>query len=192
MADYKTYHCCGVDYDSKGFDRHYDKVHKTPPPTSEELTEKIQDRKRQLNYQKLQRRQAEAVLKASFEEPEEVYTKTSFVSFKAPKTIGMYQQEIKKWVDHNFPDEDLVCTVGGLVEEVGEAFRAIVKMRQGIRGTEEEWMAELYKELGDIFIKLCDISSYYKWELQDVIEDRWNVVKLRDWQEDKIGHGIGE
>lgn len=108
-------------------------------------------------------------------------------------TLLDYQEDVAYWQEKNFPDHepfDNVVSTLGLVEEVGEVCRAIVKMEQGIRGTREEWMEDLKKEIGDVFIKICDVSNRFDIDLQRTVRDRWEVVRARDWQKDKIGHGI--
>lgn len=107
--------------------------------------------------------------------------------------IEHLQDEIGEWQEYNFPAKtpfDNAISTLGLVEEVGEMCRSIVKMEQGIRGTREEWMEDLKKELGDVFIKLCDVSNRYDVNLSNAIHDRWQNVRKRDWQKDKIGHGV--
>jgi len=105
--------------------------------------------------------------------------------------IATYQHVIATWVLHNFGNDNEFATVGGLVEEVGEVMRAAVKRSQGIRGTREEWDAELRKEAADVFIKLCDVAQFYKFDLASAIEDRWSEVSRRDWLANPQGHGIG-
>jgi NTP pyrophosphatase (non-canonical NTP hydrolase) len=53
-----------------------------------------------------------------------------------------------------FPDatnEDQLLNIG---EEVGELMRAVLKSKQGIRGTPEYWAEEARKEFGDIVVSL--------------------------------------
>jgi len=102
------------------------------------------------------------------------------------------QGEVNAWVEHNFGHGNELATVGGLAEEVGEVMRAAVKRSQGIRGTRAEWDAELRKETADVFIKLCDVASFYGFELADAVTERWAVVSARDWKANPQGHGIGD
>lgn len=101
------------------------------------------------------------------------------------------QDEITTWVEYNFGNDNELATVAGLGEEIGELMRAAVKRSQGIRGTRAEWDAELRKEAGDVFIKLCDVASFYGFDLSRAITERWETIKQRDWRKDKIQHGIG-
>ena len=104
--------------------------------------------------------------------------------------IRALQTEVNEWVTRNFDNSELTAVVG-MVEEVGELCRAVVKMEQGIRGTRAEWFAEIRKEAGDVFIKLCDVARFYGFDLSDAIHERWAKVGARDWKADPIGHGIG-
>jgi NTP pyrophosphatase (non-canonical NTP hydrolase) len=101
------------------------------------------------------------------------------------------QCDIARWVEHNFGNSNELATVGGLVEECGEVMRAAVKRSQGIRGTREEWDAELRKESADVFIKLCDVAQFYGFDLATAITERWGQVRQRDWKANPQGHGIG-
>ena len=100
------------------------------------------------------------------------------------------QLKILPWVRHNFPDENLSTALLGLCEEVGEAARCQVKATQGIRGTEEQWMAELRKEIGDVVIKAAHVCIVEGWSLDAVVRERWDVVKQRDFVKDRQGHGL--
>ncbi len=104
--------------------------------------------------------------------------------------ISSYQEEVTAWVLRNFGNSNELATVGGLVEESGEVVRAAVKRSQGIRGTREEWDAELRKECADVFIKLCDVAQFYGFNLAEAVETRWRVVQQRDWKANPIGHGV--
>ena len=104
--------------------------------------------------------------------------------------IRALQIEVNEWVTRNFDNSELTAVVG-MVEEVGELCRAVVKMEQGIRGSRNEWFAEIRKESGDVFIKLCDVARFYGFDLADAIHERWAKVGKRDWKADPLGHGIG-
>ena len=99
-------------------------------------------------------------------------------------SITRIQEECDVWVNRNFPNRSKAAVIGGLGEEVGEVLRACVKHDQGIRGTADEWMYELEKELGDVFIKLCDVANFYDIDLELAIVNRWHSVQKRDWVTD--------
>jgi NTP pyrophosphatase (non-canonical NTP hydrolase) len=105
-------------------------------------------------------------------------------------SVRELQREVGIWANLNFPTDDSTISVLGLVEEVGEVCRAILKREQGIRGTEEEWTEKIREEMGDVFIKLCHVAELEGVDLQSIIESRWSEVSQRNWLEDKAGHGM--
>ena len=107
------------------------------------------------------------------------------------RDLNRVHLEVPLWAEYNFPGRTPVDVTLGLAEEVGEVCRAVLKADQGIRGSREQWMAELKKELGDVFIKLADVAAIHDIDLEDAIVDRWAEIRRRDWQVDKIQHGIG-
>ncbi len=100
------------------------------------------------------------------------------------------QAEVRQWVLHNFGPTLLDVTTLGLVEEVGELCRAILKRDQGVRGSYEEWTAEIRKEQGDVMIKLLDLADTARFDLVEAAADRWAVVSERDFRANPRGHGI--
>jgi NTP pyrophosphatase (non-canonical NTP hydrolase) len=102
------------------------------------------------------------------------------------------QEEIAEWAGRNFPTDTRETVVLGLAEETGELCRAALKGYQGIRGTSEEWEKEAYKEIGDVFLKLAHVCCVWGFDLENVIRDRWNVIRQRDFVTDPIGHGLPE
>lgn len=100
------------------------------------------------------------------------------------------QAEVRQWVLHNFGPTLLDVTTLGLVEEVGELCRAILKRDQGIRGSYDEWTAEIRKELGDVLIKLLDVADTAGFDLAEAAADRWSVVSQRDFRANSRAHGI--
>jgi NTP pyrophosphatase (non-canonical NTP hydrolase) len=99
--------------------------------------------------------------------------------------------EIYQWSNHNFGDAVAcppVIAVVGLGEECGEVQRALLKQHQGIRGTWDEWQAELTKELGDVLIKVIDVANRAGITM-DTVLDRWNAIQQRDWKVDPLRGG---
>jgi NTP pyrophosphatase (non-canonical NTP hydrolase) len=110
--------------------------------------------------------------------------------FPVVSTITM-QQEVAEWNDRQpWADDPPELVTLGAAEEVGELCRASLKLKQGIRGTPEEWLDEIKKETGDVFIKLCAIADAYGFDLAVAITQRWMTVRERDWKANPIGHGI--
>ena len=107
-----------------------------------------------------------------------------------PTHIRLLQEDMADWQQRHFGDGDELSASVGLAEEVGEVCRAVVKRHQGIRGTREEWDAEIRKEVGDVFIKLVDVARTYGFDLADAIAERWGTIQRRNWKADPQGHGI--
>lgn len=106
-------------------------------------------------------------------------------------SIRGMQNEVDAWNSRQpWKDDPPVVVVVGLGEETGEVQRAILKMHQGIRGTEQEWRDEAAKEMGDVFIKLCALAESLGMDLEDCIAQRWDVIRQRNFTTDRQGHGI--
>jgi NTP pyrophosphatase (non-canonical NTP hydrolase) len=120
------------------------------------------------------------------------------------RSIADLQAEVASWVAHNFPEDSRTDVALGTVEEIGEVAeivldlmamggrmsRATLKQRQGIRGTRDEWDAQIRKEVADVFIKLCHLAAKCGFDLDCAIIDRWDEVKQRDWVANPEGHGL--
>ena len=101
-----------------------------------------------------------------------------------------YAERVGKWAVSTFgnlPNYGPTLAAAGLAEEVGEVCRCVVKEQQGIRGTSDEWRRELRKELGDVFVRLAELSRLYHLDLVDAIIERANYVMARDLNHDPIG-----
>jgi NTP pyrophosphatase (non-canonical NTP hydrolase) len=101
--------------------------------------------------------------------------------------LDRLQSENAAWVsrqafDSGDPNDPLL----GLVEEVGELAHAVLKAKQGIRGTPEEHSAAARDAIGDIVIYLADFCERHGWILSHCVEDTWDkVVKKRDWAKNR-------
>lgn len=103
----------------------------------------------------------------------------------------MLVEDIAAWQERNFGPPDEEVSYLGLVEEVGEVMRAVVKRRQGIREEwREEWREEIRKEIGDVSIRLVDVARCESINLANAIDDRWDTIQRRNWKTDPQGHGI--
>lgn len=118
-------------------------------------------------------------------------------------TFGSLQQQVAPWAEHNFPGDSRSTLALGEVEEILELIealqnvarrisRATVKLEQGIRGTPEEWLGEVRKELGDVIIKAAHVAEGFGMDLQDIVEGRWADIQRRDWKANSLGHGKGD
>lgn len=102
----------------------------------------------------------------------------------------MIQYEIQEWHDRNFPTQTLAIDQVVLTEEIGELSRVIAKMDQNIRGTKEQWLIEAHKEIGDVMIALSNVANSLNIDIISAWQDRWKTVSKRDWNADRIQHGI--
>ena len=96
------------------------------------------------------------------------------------------QTEQRQWVEHNFPGRDWTQPFMGVVEEVGELSHALLKQRQGIRGTHAEHEAAAKDAVGDIVVFLADLCSARGWDFQTIVDETWAEVRQRDWQADRM------
>lgn len=97
--------------------------------------------------------------------------------------IDQLQSEQHEWSARNFPNATPDEPFMGIVEEVGELSHALLKGKQGIRGTPEEHEAAAKDALGDIFIFMLHFCNLRGWNLHDIVTETWNgVVAKRDWR----------
>lgn len=105
-------------------------------------------------------------------------------------TIGELQQQVNEWHTRNFPRQSVAINQVVLTEEVGELSRAIAKLDAGIRGTKEEWIVEARKEIGDVIISLMSVATSLDIDAEQAVADKWATVSQRNWNVDRIQHGI--
>lgn len=105
-------------------------------------------------------------------------------------TFEKLQEEQREWSLRNFGPHDAIDPMLGLVEEVGELAHAMLKSKQGIRGTKEEHEAAAKDSVGDILVYLADFCTSSGWDMQQIIQDTWSAVKQRDWTKDKDLGGV--
>jgi len=101
---------------------------------------------------------------------------------KTEFTLRRLQTENKLWVDHNFGQHEPWQPIFGAMEELGELCHAVLKAKQGIRGTPELHRAAIIDAVGDIIVYLADFVNTVDIDLQNAVEDTWNTVKQRDWK----------
>lgn len=101
-----------------------------------------------------------------------------------------FQAEVGSWVARCFPNEDPLERALVLCEEAGEVARAVLKRHQSIRGTRDEWTAELLKELGDVMICVAATAHIEGVLLSEVVTKRWTAISMRDYASDPQQHGI--
>ncbi len=76
--------------------------------------------------------------------------------------------EHKEWALHNFPNETPYNQLLGMFEEFGELCHAVLKRRQGIRGSQEEHIAEERDAVGDFWIYAFHFLTLTGITIQDV------------------------
>lgn len=107
--------------------------------------------------------------------------------------LDTFQTEVETWSFRNFGDQN-ACPVElaalGLAEEVGELCRALLKRKQGIRGSRYDWNREVHTELADVLIKLFDVAARENVSIADCLAVRWPEVAGRDFVTNPIGHGM--
>lgn len=91
------------------------------------------------------------------------------------------QAEVFAWQTKNFGEQPSENSLLGTVEEVGELCHAVLKQRQGIRGTAEEHVAAAKDSIGDLMIFLLNYCSARGWSLARIVHETWSEVSERDW-----------
>ena len=109
-------------------------------------------------------------------------------------TFGMdlLQKEMNDWWRKNFPDSGYIDNFLGLSEELGELSHALLKQRQGIRGTNEEHDLAAMDAVGDIFIFLVNFCNAKDWNIAEIIVNTWSEVSKRNWQKNKTDGKVDE
>lgn len=91
------------------------------------------------------------------------------------------QSRLQLWRERNFPGTDAEQQLLGVVEEVGELAHAVLKRKQGIRGTTDDHEAAIIDAVGDIQIFLAGFCSYEGFNMQHAYEVTASQVMQRDW-----------
>lgn len=109
-------------------------------------------------------------------------------------SIRRTQIEVAEWADRNFggaSKRNFEDPFMGMVEELGEMAHALLKQKQGIRGTYEEHEAALRDAIGDFEVYLMDFCQLREINLEAVIWETWEKVKKRDWKKNSVTGGEG-
>jgi NTP pyrophosphatase (non-canonical NTP hydrolase) len=105
--------------------------------------------------------------------------------------LTQLQDEVGEWSCRNFPNNEPIDPLLGLVEEVGELAHAVLKARQGIRGTPQEHYDAMVDAVGDIVVYLADFCERNAIDLGLAVETTWMKVRQRDWKADPAKGGEG-
>ena len=100
------------------------------------------------------------------------------------------QAERNAWVAENFPDDELINSVLGAVEELGEITHHYLKMKQGIRGDQEFHRTEILDGVADCVIFLAGVCSHLGADYGALVFETWEKVKQRNWVEDPETGGV--
>lgn len=72
-------------------------------------------------------------------------------------------------------------------DSVGRLAHALLKQKQGIRGTKEEHEAKAKDAVGDIVIFLLDVCNRRGWSFAEIVAETWAEVRKRDWTKKEGG-----
>lgn len=94
------------------------------------------------------------------------------------------QSERDEWIKHNFPDDELVDSILGATEEIGELSHAYLKNKQKIRGGSDDAASEIAMAdaVADCVIYLAGVCSHLGIDFGTIVRDTWEEVRKRDWQ----------
>ena len=79
--------------------------------------------------------------------------------------LGQMVREVGEWAVRNFGEEDGFNSYMGVIEEKGDLAHALLKMKQGIRGSTEKHLADARDAVADLAIYLCNFCSREKLAL---------------------------
>jgi NTP pyrophosphatase (non-canonical NTP hydrolase) len=102
--------------------------------------------------------------------------------------LTQLQNEHEIWERKNFPDsaDDVMHSLVGMLEELGELAHAVLKMAQGIRGSEQEHRNAAADAVGDINVYCAGLCNKLNLNMDECIEVAWGQVKNRDWTKNKV------
>lgn len=107
------------------------------------------------------------------------------LNIERPLILLTYRNKLVSGLGKNFPNNTPDNPFKGMVEELGELAHALLKKEQGIRGTPEEHDVAAKDAVGDLVVYMADFCERRGWNLQEIVETTWNVVKQRDWTKNK-------
>jgi NTP pyrophosphatase (non-canonical NTP hydrolase) len=113
-------------------------------------------------------------------------------------SLSQIQSEIATWSEKNFGDQrsqitgeimGSVLPLLGIAEEVGELCHAVLKRHQGIRGFHhyQTYATARDDALADILVYLCDFAARENVDLLATLQQTWERVKSRNWQQNPEG-----
>lgn len=103
------------------------------------------------------------------------------------KIDDAFQAEAGRWHDVKFPHDSIETRALGVVEELGELARCLVKRARGVRGTHEQWTAELRAEAADVVLSLLAVAEMEGFDLARVARYKLDELWTRDVNHDSLG-----
>lgn len=97
-------------------------------------------------------------------------------------TLKQLQDEHRTWCVYNFGPLNAEFAMLGMQEELGELAHSVLKQKQNIRGTSEQHEAAGKDAIGDLLVYLVNFASARGWDVQEIIQQVWDEVKVRDWK----------
>lgn len=101
--------------------------------------------------------------------------------------LNQLQQERNRWVEKNFPGDQLEDSIMGAVEEMGELAHHYLKRKQGIRGDDAMHVIEMLDAVADCVIFLAGVASHLDTDYGTLVTSTWQKVQQRDWVKDPEG-----
>lgn len=95
--------------------------------------------------------------------------------------IRTLQTEMWTWQREQFGDTVIEQATLGMVEEMGEVAKIVLKSGQQHRGANLDM---LKAELGDVFIYMAHVASLAGISLEEAIVQKWDKVQRRVREED--------
>lgn len=95
--------------------------------------------------------------------------------------LNGYQRQINEWQDRNFGPQTTETMVLGMMEEIGEVARYLVKRRNRIR-SEVSQPGTVPHEIGDVIVFALQVLTNEGWEAERVLGETFERVLARDWK----------
>lgn len=96
--------------------------------------------------------------------------------------LSELQRERDLWVARNFPGDELVNSILGAMEELGELAHAFLKHKQGIREVSDGNVKDLIEDaVADCVIFLAGVATHTGFDYGEAVQRTWDKVKQRDW-----------
>jgi NTP pyrophosphatase (non-canonical NTP hydrolase) len=102
-------------------------------------------------------------------------------------SLRAMQREHNAWKRLQLGAHRIDTSLMGLVEETGELAGAIRKERQGI-DDQHKLIQKQRSGIADITMCLVDICNVRGWDYEEIVANKWAVVKQRDYRAGPIDY----